>query len=52
MEKIIYDNETKDNKNKENNVSGTIDDINKKDENLIDNKDEDNNLLIINDEND
>ena len=54
MEKILYDNENKDNKNKENNVNigGPIDDINKKDENLIDNKNEDNNLLIINDEND
>ena len=54
MEKILYDNENKDNKNKKNNVNidGQIDDINKKDENLIDNKNEDNNLLIINDEND
>ena len=51
MEKILYnyDNiETKEIKNKENNIIEPIGDINKNEENLIDNKNEDNNALIIN----
>ena len=55
MEKILYNydnNETKEIKNKENNIIEPIGDINKKEENLIDNKNEDNNALIINEEND